>query len=190
LAANYLVNVLFDPSPEVEAAEIPNSINCDVCGCTIRFEFETDAEGWESHIFANGNTVVQNWSTNEALRTEITMTNTGNGAIGEWWYVPGDHNKTWVVSTGDVLEALINFVPAGANGVYMFMVFTDQTELQYYFDVDTSPHTASLTVPAEHTGKTIEIVKLNYHIGPNGPIGTSTIGEWDYVQLTLASGGC
>lgn len=49
LAANYLVNVLFDPSPEVEAAEIPGALECDGCGsCGFNWDFTADNGGFVS----------------------------------------------------------------------------------------------------------------------------------------------
>lgn len=190
IAGNYLVNVLFDPDATVQATEIPDALECDVCGCTIRFEFVEGLEGWESFPGNEGNSVVQSWSGNEALRTEISISIGGVGGSGNWRYFPASHNQEWVVSTGDVFEARENCTAHPNNGAGIFMFFTDETSFGWMGDVGDGGATLSITVPEEHNGKTIDYLEVNYHLGTAASPGSSSIAEWEYAQLSLQAGGC
>lgn len=190
IAGNYLVNVLFDPDATVQATEIPDALECDVCGCTIRFEFVEGLEGWESFPGNEGNSVIQSWSGNEALRTEISISVPNVGGSGNWRYFPASHNQEWVVSTGDVFEARENCTAHPNNGAGIFMFFTDETSFGWMGDVGGGGATLSITVPEEHNGKTINYLEVNYHLGTAASPGSSSIAEWEYAQLSLQAGGC
>ncbi len=190
IAGNYLVNVLFDPSPDVEAAEIPDAIGCDVCGCTIRFEFVEGVEGWVERADANDNTVSNSWSTNEALRTEISILYNDTGAVGIWEYFPGDHGKTWVVSEGDTFEARVNCTDHPNNGGNMWVVFTDEDIINIGINVNAGGTTFTATIDAGRSGKTVEKLLLAYTLGSASGAGSSSIAEWDYMQVSLSGGGC
>lgn len=190
IAGNYLVNVLFDPSPDVEAAEIPDAIECDVCGCTIRFEFTESVEGWVERADTNDNVVTNSWSTNEALRTEIAINYNGTGAVGYWEYFPGEHGKTWVVSEGDTFEARVNCTDHPNNGGNMWVVFTDEDIINIFLNVTAGATTFTATIDAGRSGKTVEKLLLAYTLGSASGAGSSSIAEWDYMQVSLSGGGC
>lgn len=190
IAGNYLVNVLFDPDATVQATEIPDALECGVCGCTIRFEFVEGLEGWESFPGNEGNSVIQSWSGNEALRTEISISVPNVGGSGNWRYFPASHNQEWVVSTGDVFEARENCTAHSNNGAGIFIHFTDETSFGASVDVGAGGSTLSITIPVEHNGKTIDYLEVNYHLGTAASPGSSSIAEWEYAQLSLQAGGC
>lgn len=190
LSGYFLCNLLFDVNPDVEAAEIEDPLECDVCGCVVRWDFIEGVEDWEPTEAPNGNSVTQLWSTNEALRTEIYINYPNTGASGYWSYYPGQHGKTWVVSTGDTLETRLNCTGHPNNGASIYLQFTDETLLVITPDVVAGGTTFTLTVTEEYDGKEIQQIGIAYILGSASPSGTASDAEWDYVILTLSGGGC
>jgi len=162
--------------------------DCAYCDqCSFQWYFEEDSEGWAGSAVENGNIVVTEWASG-ALGVELEKVVAGTGVTGLWEYYPADNDQEWIATEGDEFVGQWTEVSTPASGIYITIYYTDETFDQYYQDTAAGLTQVSVAVTAGNTGKQIDHLTLNGHIGQAAPVGSSGGGSWDNVALYLSQG--
>lgn len=180
----YLCNLLFDVDPDVEAADIPDELDCTDCGGCVTFQWAENAEGWEGSTITNDNEVTTEW-VEDFLRCEI-IKHASTQAFAYWTYTPPSQ---WIASTGDAITAQLLLVYTCATGAILRVAFTDETTQEHYQETFTpgNRYDFEVIISSDNSGKQIDFVQLEFHSGTNADNCTG-VGAWEFCEVCLSAG--
>lgn len=161
---------------------LPAGVDCAQCGCQL-FDWTEGSEGWTVELTGNGNTVSGEWST-DVLGVSISKNTTpATSASVDWVLEP----VGLTVSTDDTITAELNVITNNTcSGGNLAIIFDDNTSVVDFDLVDgIGSIIFSVTIPAEHDGKTISKIVLNVHDGDGCETG-QVVAEWSYCEVCLA----